>query len=150
MFSYPIIKTELYLFEKKVSEILEGRENQYPRMINNFIKEISLMIKPVTDVYRKKNYEKFDGVSDYDELFMNFLILKRLKHPDIDVTYFPDANPDIAYDVVKSFSKICKMTDCNDKGTHRCSRCGWAKYCSVICQKSHWKTHKIDCCKIEK
>lgn len=29
----------------------------------------------------------------------------------------------------------------------RCSRCGWARYCSADCQKKHWALHKLDCCK---
>ena len=27
----------------------------------------------------------------------------------------------------------------------KCSRCKQARYCSVSCQKAHWKTHKLEC-----
>jgi hypothetical protein len=29
----------------------------------------------------------------------------------------------------------------------RCGACGESYYCSKSCQQSHWKTHKLTCCK---
>lgn len=43
--------------------------------------------------------------------------------------------------------KACFNPSCEDKSdkTLRCSKCLWAKYCSVSCQRLHWKEHKPEC-----
>jgi hypothetical protein len=42
-------------------------------------------------------------------------------------------------------SSLCRRSGCSNVGTHRCSRCREAKYCSRECQKSAWGQHKQNC-----
>jgi hypothetical protein len=42
-------------------------------------------------------------------------------------------------------TKLCIV--CRQGPSHRCSGCKQVYYCSKKCQKSHWKTHKINCIK---
>lgn len=52
--------------------------------------------------------------------------------------------------LLKQVSFKCFGCDAKEKKPMdfpRCSRCGWARYCSAECQKKHWATHKLDCCK---
>lgn len=44
-------------------------------------------------------------------------------------------------------SSICCGPGCNEFGSKHCSSCRDASYCSVKCQKDHWKTHKKICSK---
>lgn len=43
----------------------------------------------------------------------------------------------------------CDNCDTKDWDTKLCSRCQEARYCSLNCQKAHWKTHKLECVKHE-
>jgi len=44
-------------------------------------------------------------------------------------------------DVFKSCLCCLKQVD----GSKKCGRCRTASYCSVECQKQHWKVHKNNC-----
>ena len=44
--------------------------------------------------------------------------------------------------------KFCVV--CAKPSSLRCSRCLGANYCSVDCQRKHWKTHKESCASAEK
>jgi MYND finger len=39
----------------------------------------------------------------------------------------------------------CKKKNCEGAGTAHCSACQNEWYCSVECQRSDWKVHKINC-----
>jgi hypothetical protein len=41
--------------------------------------------------------------------------------------------------------KFCHHIGCNNAGEHVCSGCGNARYCSKECQKTCWKSHKLEC-----
>lgn len=36
---------------------------------------------------------------------------------------------------------------CNNKAKFVCTRCKKAQYCSITCQTSNWKSHRLVCCK---
>jgi len=40
--------------------------------------------------------------------------------------------------------------DSADVSLMRCSRCKWTFYCSPVCQRGDWKSHKKDCVSQEK
>ena len=40
----------------------------------------------------------------------------------------------------------CSNSPCSKKAPNRCSACQKVAYCSAKCQKSHWKSHKSNCC----
>ena len=40
---------------------------------------------------------------------------------------------------------LCRNPTCNNPGALTCARCKMVKYCSKICQKKHWKIHKMKC-----
>ena len=40
-------------------------------------------------------------------------------------------------------SQLCFV--CNQPSKMKCSRCRSVSYCSTICQRSDWKTHKTNC-----
>lgn len=40
---------------------------------------------------------------------------------------------------------LCCFPKCYSQAKLKCSRCLDVYYCSKSCQKSHWKSHKIDC-----
>ena len=45
----------------------------------------------------------------------------------------------------KKFFQTCEC--CGNKGTlKKCGSCKKVYYCGAECQKSHWKTHKSNCC----
>ncbi|OQR98495.1 hypothetical protein ACHHYP_08618 [Achlya hypogyna] len=52
-------------------------------------------------------------------------------------------NPKAAAPVTSG--RVCASPSCSSKGIHRCSRCQAEYYCSVDCQKSHWRVHKLSC-----
>ena len=39
----------------------------------------------------------------------------------------------------------CGNKKCTQPGTHLCSHCKKVKYCSQLCQKKAWKSHKSEC-----
>ncbi|KAJ5933553.1 hypothetical protein N7454_005882 [Penicillium verhagenii] len=39
----------------------------------------------------------------------------------------------------------CGMTPSLDKPLRRCAQCQSIYYCSRVCQRAHWKKHKVDC-----
>jgi hypothetical protein len=39
----------------------------------------------------------------------------------------------------------CWAFGCNEQGSRKCSSCSVARYCSVKCQKSAWRSHKEAC-----
>lgn len=39
----------------------------------------------------------------------------------------------------------CGQPSCSKEGESRCSRCRQVFYCSVKCQREHWKTHQAYC-----
>ncbi|THY68994.1 hypothetical protein D6C86_05169 [Aureobasidium pullulans] len=39
----------------------------------------------------------------------------------------------------------CGNGKCREPGVLRCSKCKWKSYCTKICQKAHWKKHKMSC-----
>lgn len=39
----------------------------------------------------------------------------------------------------------CSNPGCTAQGTKRCARCKEASYCSTLCQKENWPTHKHSC-----
>jgi hypothetical protein len=124
------------------------KQQNYSRLFEIFKEEINTLNCNMNidhNIFHKKNYALSDGCVESGKLIYDFLQLKRLNHPEIKVVYEPDGNLDELYDDMKSYAKTCRMTDCNNKGTSRCTRCGWAKYCSVECQKSHWGIHKDHC-----
>jgi ankyrin repeat protein len=41
--------------------------------------------------------------------------------------------------------ELCYSLKCSKEGTKKCSRCHTVYYCSLECQKSHWKRHKLVC-----
>ena len=41
--------------------------------------------------------------------------------------------------------ELCYNLKCSKEGTKKCSRCHTVYYCSLECQKSHWKHHKLVC-----
>ena len=68
--------------------------------------------------------------------------------------HIPCACLDEKYKEVKSVKKVgmCYNTSCGlpygrvDRSKMlSCTRCGMANYCSVECQKNHWKKHKTGC-----
>ncbi|RHZ26115.1 hypothetical protein DYB37_006081 [Aphanomyces astaci] len=48
---------------------------------------------------------------------------------------------------VAASGRQCASPSCSSKGVHRCSRCQAEYYCSQVCQKSHWRGHKLTCVK---
>lgn len=54
----------------------------------------------------------------------------------------------------KLLTAICDNGQCAKKAGEggsellRCSRCHWARYCSIICQRACWKRHKQVCVSI--
>lgn len=34
---------------------------------------------------------------------------------------------------------------CGNPGTKHCGKCRKAKYCTVVCQRTHWQWHKVEC-----
>lgn len=54
----------------------------------------------------------------------------------------------------KTLEAICDNGLCAKKARAsgeallKCARCGWARYCSIECQKLCWKRHKIVCVSI--
>jgi len=45
----------------------------------------------------------------------------------------------------KTKAKSCARPECRGMTTTRCSRCKKVYYCSRVCQKADWKTHKEQC-----
>lgn len=43
----------------------------------------------------------------------------------------------------------CKKEEAKNNALDRCARCKNVHYCSKVCQRAHWKTHKPDCKPIE-
>lgn len=48
-------------------------------------------------------------------------------------------------DEITSKQQECAKISCSKRGTKRCGRCHQMYYCSAICQKQHWKSHKKVC-----
>lgn len=44
--------------------------------------------------------------------------------------------------------KSCKVCSKTDKNMEVCSACKSARYCSINCQRSDWKSHKKECFKL--
>lgn len=43
-------------------------------------------------------------------------------------------------------SRTCWNAGCLNEDTKRCARCRTARYCSVVCQQTHWlSSHKAEC-----
>jgi len=120
---------ENHILEEVTDDILEELKNQLNPMYNQFCKKVYVPTKIMPD--------------DFKTLMIKFLILRELGNPDIDLEYFEDKQE--LTDNLNIIGKICKNTDCTNKGIHRCSGCGWTKYCSRECQKDHWKEHKKKC-----
>ncbi|KAJ3414398.1 hypothetical protein HDV05_006672, partial [Chytridiales sp. JEL 0842] len=47
--------------------------------------------------------------------------------------------------LLKACSNNTDTDICGNEGTKYCTRCLRARYCSVECQKNHWKSHKAQC-----
>jgi ADP-ribose pyrophosphatase YjhB (NUDIX family) len=46
---------------------------------------------------------------------------------------------------------LCNSPECSNTGaSNRCSRCQSVWYCSVDCQRKHWKSHKVWCSNVSK
>ena len=87
-------------------------------------------------------YDSTPGTSHvgYDEL-RNYDVLPA----DAPGARETNTNPSAADTKVYCKPKACHNISCENDGDKRCSRCEWAKYCSITCQKSHWKLHKREC-----
>ena len=44
---------------------------------------------------------------------------------------------------------ICGLSSCSSAATKRCTRCLKVCYCSETCQKNDWKSHRLNCKKVE-
>lgn len=51
----------------------------------------------------------------------------------------------IPYTPTMSSCALCKAGHDEDRKLQRCGGCGLRFYCSVACQKDHWKDHKKEC-----
>lgn len=46
---------------------------------------------------------------------------------------------------LKMSPQRCGNGKSREPGVLRCSKCKWKSYCTKICQKAHWKKHKMSC-----
>jgi hypothetical protein len=128
--------------EKKIDGVCK---EDYPLIIEGS-KKVLLDLFKVPKQFTKKGYEK--SREDSRQCYFNFIILLHLKDNEVKVTYYPDLTFESYEKSMKVESKLCRL--CQKSGKKRCSGCGWALYCSVECQKSHWKEHKKMCCGAKK
>jgi len=40
---------------------------------------------------------------------------------------------------------VCRKCGTAAEEMRQCAGCRWVRYCSAVCQKADWKTHKADC-----
>jgi len=144
---FPISRQRLdSLIERSKFLVIEVNKNSNLEEIKeNFITEIKNYIIPVNQEYSKRPYlnKKLNNGLSCDDVIIKFLILQEMNHPDIEIGFYSDISRFMT--IMDSNAKICKNKDCNNKGVHRCSGCGWAKYCCRECQKQDWKEHKLRC-----
>ena len=44
--------------------------------------------------------------------------------------------------------RACGAPGCPEPPTQRCTRCRRVGYCSKVCQRAHWKSHKAECARV--
>lgn len=58
-----------------------------------------------------------------------------------------DSKKNLEENAIKSetITAVCANVDCNKPGDKLCSGCQIICYCNEVCQKKHWKQHKMVC-----
>ena len=135
------------LLASGTQSILDGRNDiaqRYAMLAAHFGEMIAVGLRKTKSVPKTAKVLELDSADDHT--LVSFY-RKRITCTCLDEKYKE----------VKSITKmgICFNLNCShpDRKVERskmfsCSRCNFAKYCSVECQKAAWKTHRQNCGKI--
>jgi hypothetical protein len=102
---------------------------QYQSSLMTFIKNynpLEFISEARCEELLNKSIEIFSTLNENGKTNGSFM--KTLKH---------------ASDYLKDMCEVCGK---NTKNI--CSKCMKVKYCSKVCQKSHWRVHKLECAKV--